>query len=223
MLFSSLFILGSQEPDTVESPAVETGISLSPYARPGESSGKFTRLEVAQTGLDFETKVVPDHELSRLYHSGFVAGGIAIGDVNGDGNPDIFCAGSARPSRLYVQVGDMKFEDATDTAGMTDPSNPWSVGASLVDFDNDGDLDLYLCNYLSPNQLWLNDGAGHFEERGAQFGVDITDASLMAYFGDLDNDGWLDLYLLTNRIYNEEGWIKDFDMVRGPDNELQLE
>ncbi len=223
MLFSSLFILGSQESDTVESQAVETGISLSPYARTGESSGKFTRLEVAQTGLDFATKVVPDHELSRLYHSGFVAGGIAIGDVNGDGKPDIFCAGSARPSRLYVQVGDMKFEDATDTSGMTDPSNPWSVGASLVDFDNDGDLDLYLCNYLSPNQLWLNDGSGHFEERGAEFGVDITDASLMAYFGDLDNDGWLDLYLLTNRIYNEEGWIKDFDMVRGPDNELQLE
>ncbi len=223
MFVSSFLILGSQESETTDLPVAETGISTTPYARQGESSGKFTRLEVTQTGLDFETKVVPDHELARLYHSGSVAGGIAIGDVNGDGNPDIFCAGSAQPSRLYLQVGEMTFEDATDAAGMADPSNPWTAGVSLVDFDNDGDLDLYLCNYLSPNQLWLNDGSGHFTERGAEFGVDVTDASLMAYFGDIDNDGWLDLYLLTNRLYSEEGWAKDFEIIRGPDNQLQLE
>ena len=148
-----------------------------PYVGGGNATGGFSRLDASETGVDFENVLDPDHQLSRLYHSGFVVGGIAIGDVNGDDRPDIFCAGTAQPSRLYLQVDDFKFTDVTADAGMEDPSNPWSIGASLVDFDNDGDLDLYLCNYLTPNQLWINDGQGRFEERAAEYGLAVIDAS----------------------------------------------
>lgn len=206
-----------------DTPVRATSIQTSPYLDIGLKEGRFSRVSPEDSGLNFHNTLDADHELARLYHSGFVVGGVAIGDANGDGRPDIFLAGTAQPSRLYLQVGDLKFKDATGESGMEDPSNPWSTGASWVDFDNDGDLDLYLCNYQSPNQLWINDGHGRFEERAADYGIAINDASLMSYFGDFDNDGWLDLYLLTNRFYHPDGWAREFELERGSNGNLEIE
>ncbi|MDE0821842.1 MAG: VCBS repeat-containing protein, partial [Opitutales bacterium] len=83
--------------------------------------------------------------------------------------------------------------------------NPWSAGSSLADIDNDGDLDLYVCNYEAANQLFLNNGKGHFTEVGTERGLDLLSASLMGYFCDYDLDGDLDLYVLCNRLYREGG------------------
>ena len=180
----------------------------------GVPTGSFTRLSAAETGIDFYPRLDSDHPRARLYHSVFATGGVAVGDIDGDEIPDVFCTGGPNANKLYRQVSPFKFKDITDAAGIINSEKTWSVGASLVDVDNDFDLDLYVCNYDSPNQLWINDGKGQFENRAAEYGVDFKDASVMAYFGDFDNDGFVDLYLLTNRLYYGGALVSKFNIRR---------
>ena len=167
---------------------------------------RFQRLSPQQTGVDFTVRVDPNHENRRLYHSGFVCGGVAVGDVDQDGRPDIYLVSGDGRNRLYRQLnGDgIRFEDVTDTAGVDGGEN-WGAGATMADFDNDGDLDIFLCNYNAPNYLYINNGEGRFTESGTAWQVDIQDACLSAAPCDYDRDGDLDLYLLTNRIYRKGG------------------
>ena len=92
----------------------------------------------------------------------------------------------------------------------------------FVDIENDGDLDIYVCNYNSPNELWIND-EGKFTEQAEDFGVDISDSSVMAYFADFDKDRFVDFYLLTNRLYFREGYVKDFKFQSLPTGEQVIE
>ncbi len=172
--------------------------------RIGTGSPRFARLSAAETGIDFTNRVDPEHPMRRLYHSGFVCGGVAVGDVDGDGLPDIFLSGAAQPNRLYRQVGDMRFEDVTAYAGIQDGGH-WGTGVTMVDIDNDGDLDIYVCNYDAPNQLYVNQGSGRFVERAEEWYLDIVESSMMVAMCDYDLDGDLDLYLLTNRFYRPDG------------------
>jgi len=164
----------------------------------------FRPLTAEETGIDFENPIDTDHPMKRLYHSGFVCGGIAVGDLNNDGKADMFLNSGPRPNRLYLQksgeAGALQFRDATEAAGLTESVDKWSTGVTMVDANNDGNLDLFVCNYDSPNQLYLNKGDGTFS-RPDNTGLDVADASLAASFADYDNDGDLDCYLLTNRYY----------------------
>jgi hypothetical protein len=164
----------------------------------------FERLPPSFTGVDFESRIEADHPMARLYHSGFACGGVAIGDIDDDGRPDIYLVNGPGPNRLYRQVDAFRFEDATESPGL-DGSDHWGTGATMADIDNDGDLDIYLCNYDAPNQLFLNRGDGTFLEAAAAFGVDVRDASLMPSFCDYDRDGDLDLFITTYRYYREGG------------------
>lgn len=202
-------------------PELTPGVSEAEFIEP-EATGKFTLMPASETNVDFAAMVPPNHPMSRLYHSAFVSGGVAIGDLDGDGKADIFCASGPDESRFYRQTGNFQFEDYTEKSGMAGNKDSWTVGVSLVDIDNDMDLDIYLCNYNTPNQLWLNNGKGEFIEVAKLFGVDIVDASVMAYFGDFDNDGFLDMYLLTNRLYYEKGLFTEFDIVT-VDNGFEIE
>ncbi len=185
-------------------------------------TGSFARLDGEQTGVNFRANCPPDHPMSRLYHSVFAAGGIAIADVDGDNRLDLFLANGPGNSRLYRQVADFQFEDVTSQSGL-EQSDHWNVGASFVDIDNDGDQDLYVCNYNQPNEMWINDGQGRFVERAKAMGLDIQSASVMGYFADFNNDGWLDVYLLTNRLYYEKGLVKDFRVGQDAMGRLVLE
>ena len=115
------------------------------------------------------------------------------------------------PNAVYLQTENkFQFEDVTGSVCKEIVgSDTWASGVSLADVDNDGDLDIYLCNYEAPNQLFVNqtssDGEIRFEECAAIAGVDVTDASHFANFCDYDNDGDLDFYLLTNRVESPEG------------------
>ncbi|MEZ6119086.1 MAG: VCBS repeat-containing protein [Pirellulaceae bacterium] len=222
-LVGSLLLLGCRQenstvttrtPETPDSADVDL-IRIKPL-RPGIASGKFQRLSPDQTKLDFVNRVYPNHPMKRLYHSGFICGGVAIGDVDGDGRPDVFCANGPDANRLFRQVDDFQFQDVSEQAGIGGGS-AWGAGAALKDIDNDGDLDLYVCNYESPNQLFINDGHGRFTERAAEFGLDVVNSSLMAAFCDYDCDGDLDVYILTNRIYQAGGRPNQppFRMVNG--------
>ncbi|MCA9265414.1 MAG: VCBS repeat-containing protein [Planctomycetales bacterium] len=142
--------------------------------------------------------------MSRLYHSGYVCGGVAVGDVDGDGRLDIYLVSGPEENRLYRQVDDFQFEDITGSANVSGERR-WGTGATFVDIDNDDDLDIYICNYDAPNQLYINDGRGRFTENAAAAGLNVHDACLMPSFCDYDRDGDLDVYLLTNRFYRAEG------------------
>lgn len=175
-----------------------------PLARRLESSGKFTRLDASATGIDFVCRLDPEHPLRRIFYSGYVCGGVAIGDVDNDGRADVFLVSGAEQNRLFRQVDDWKFEDVTSRAGVGG-GDAWGAGAALIDIDNDGDLDIYVCNYDSPNQLFINQGDLRFVEAAAAWGLDLVDASLFPAFADIDRDGDLDLYLLTNRYRRAGG------------------
>ncbi len=169
-----------------------------PTAPPGESM--FTQLDATQTGIDFENRIDWDNARKHLYMHSYAGGGVCIGDYDNDGRPDLYLTSQIKSDRLYRQTGDMVFEDVTDKAGVN-LGTAWGTGATFLDFDNDGDLDLYVCNYDAPNLLYVNQGNGTFVESAKKVGVDFRGASVMAAVADYDNDGYVDIYLLTNRMY----------------------
>ena len=164
----------------------------------------FCALKEEESGISFVNEVDDAHPMSRVYILGYACGGISIGDVDADGLVDIYCSGGASDSVLYRQVGDLRFEDVSGESGLS-VRGVWSTSSQLVDVDNDGDLDIHVCNYDAPNLLYLNDGQGQFTEVGAAAGIAIKDASLSAHFADYDNDGDLDYYLVINRLIREGG------------------
>lgn len=188
------------------------GIAARPLTAAVGDARDFRRLDAARTGIDFEIPIDNTHPLKRLYASGFFCGGVAVGDVDGDRLPDIFLVNGPGRNRLYRQIGDLRFEDITDRAKVGN-DDAWGVGATLVDIDNDGDLDIYLCNYDAANRLYINQGDATFVETAQTFGLDIVDCSLMPAFCDYDRDGHLDCYLLTNRYYREGGLPIDMKLI----------
>lgn len=195
--------LRSAQVDPRPLPASETTV-VGLGSRTGPAAAGFERLSPEQTGIDLVNRIDTDHPKKYLYFSGTMGGGIAIGDVDADGRPDIYCVNGPGGNRLYRQVGDLEFEDVTSAAGV-DGGDAWGTGASMADVNNDGWLDIYVCNYDSPNLLYINQGDGTFAERGAEYGVNLVDASMMGAFCDYDRDGDLDLYLLTYRFLRAEG------------------
>jgi enediyne biosynthesis protein E4 len=139
--------------------------------------------------------------LSREFDLGAVGTGVAIGDYDNDGLPDIFVVSKTGSCRLFHNLGNWKFEDVTEKAGVGDhgaAARIWKQGATFVDVNNDGLLDIYVCRFNAPNLLYINQGDGTFKEEAHAYGLDVTDGSVMAYFCDYDRDGWLDVFIQTN-------------------------
>ena len=175
--------------------------------RKGGDGSIFTSLSEAVTGVGFHNPIDTSHPLKRLYSLGYAAGGVAIGDLNGDGQPDLFFTSGPGKNAVYLQKpgGNLQFEEANE-AGVGG-GDYWGTGAVMVDIENDGDLDLYVCNYEAPNQLYVNDGKGLFTEQAELFGLAVVGACLMPTFADVDNDGDLDLYVLTNQFVRAGGQL----------------
>ena len=164
----------------------------------------FQQCQPEDTGVDFVHRFDLEHPRAYLYYSGTAVGGISLGDVNGDSLVDIYMAGAAGKNALWLNQGGMKFK-AMELPSALVGKNTWGTGVALVDIDNDGDLDLYQCNFGTPNQLFLNDGMGRYSEVSGAAGLDVNDASLQASFADIDNDGDLDMFLLCNEYYSPSG------------------
>lgn len=193
------------------------GLTVTPFTeRPEAASTRFVELNAADTGLDFTNPIDDQHPLRYLYASSMSTGGVAIADFDGDGQQDIFLASGPEGNKLFRQTGRMKFDDVTASAGVGG-GDSWAIGCAFADIDNDGDGDLYVCNYLTPNQLFLNQGDGSFVESAAEWGVDFADASHTPSFCDYDGDGNLDLYVMTNRWYRPEGFPSDQTIEQDPD------
>ena len=136
----------------------------------------------------------------REFTYGSVGTGVAIGDFDGDGRPDIFVVCKTGPNHLFRNLGDFHFEDVTEKAGVAGPVDAWKQGVAFVDINNDGRLDLYVCRFNAPNLLYINQGDGTFKEMAHDYGLDVVDACGMASFCDYDRDGFLDVYIQTNLL-----------------------
>ena len=163
----------------------------------------FTTLSPAETGVVTKNLYSDPAMWGRRYgvfSLGSTGTGVAIGDVDGDGLPDIYVVNKCAESRLYRNLGGFKFEDITERAGVAVPMGEWNQAAAFADVNNDGKLDLYVTRTGAPNLLFMNTGEGRFVERAAAAGVAVTDGSGMAAFCDYDRDGWLDFFLQTNLL-----------------------
>src|SRR3954462_410517 len=127
----------------------------------GDTPG-FTRLDSARSGIGFRNDV-SDSALMRNRYLGQGAG-VSIGDVDGDGRPDVFMARSEGCTALYRNLGDWKFENIAKASGLA-VCDRHSSGTALADLDGDGDLDLVLLATEGPNAVFINDGKAHFTER----------------------------------------------------------
>ncbi len=183
-------------------------IAEQPLAAPGAPAGQtmFTQLAPEEIGVQTENRYADPKMWGELYQEflfGAIGTGVAIGDYDGDGRPDIFVVSKTESCRLFRNLGGWKFEDVTRKAGVGDEGAAamiWKQGASFVDINNDGRLDLYVCRFNAPNLLYVNQGDGTFKEMAHAYGLDIKDACGMASFGDYDRDGWLDVYITTNLL-----------------------
>jgi hypothetical protein len=165
----------------------------------------FKRLTPQQTGITFANTITTDDSLNVQTDAYVYNGaGVAIGDINNDGLPDIFLAGNMVSSRLYVNKGNMRFADITQAAGVT--TDRWCTGVTMVDINNDGYLDIYVSVSGPPwstgasraNLLFINNGDGTFTESAAKYGIADTGFTTQAVFLDYNGDGYLDLFLLEN-------------------------
>ena len=178
----------------------------------------FERLDPAATGVAFENALAEGpgfNILNYLYY--YNGGGVAAGDVDGDGRPDLYFTANEGPNALYLNRtepgGPIRFEDVTEAAGVAGTSD-WDSGVTMADVDGDGRLDLYVSalgqyqGQRGRNELFLNEGPGpdgvpRFREAAAEVGLDFEGFGTQAAFFDYDRDGDLDVYLLNHAVHTD--------------------
>lgn len=168
------------------------------------SNNLFIKLPAEQTGVSFVNEIENQKNFNIFkYRNFYNGGGVAIGDVNNDSLPDIFFTANMKKNRLYINKGDFKFEDITDSAGVGG-NKPWSTGVVMVDINGDGFLDIYVSNAGNmegnnhDNDLYINNGDLTFTEKASDYNLAKSGFSTHAAFFDYDKDGDLDAYLLNN-------------------------
>jgi enediyne biosynthesis protein E4 len=169
-----------------------------------ESKPQFELLSPEITGINFSNDLVSTDEFNVYkYRNFYNGGGVAIGDINNDGLEDIYLTSNLNKNKLYLNKGNFKFEDITETAKVGG-AKAWSTGVSMVDINGDGFLDIYVCNSgdvkgdNKQNEFFINNGDLTFTERAEELGLDDKGFSTHASFFDYDKDGDLDVYLLNN-------------------------
>ncbi|MEM9674919.1 MAG: VCBS repeat-containing protein [Bacteroidota bacterium] len=184
------------------------GLLVSNLGVSQSGSKLFTLLSPKQTGIDFRNDIEDTKEHNILIYSNYYGGGgVGLGDVNNDGLLDIYFAGNLVGDQLYLNKGNLEFEDVTKQAGIED-NGGWSSGVLFGDVNNDGYQDIYVTRELydhqpeiRKNKLYINTfrktGKVGFAEMSAQYGVDNSERTRHATFLDYDKDGDLDLFLLN--------------------------
>jgi enediyne biosynthesis protein E4 len=160
----------------------------------------FNTVSSTHSGITFNNALSETQQLNYMLFDGLYQGaGVAVGDLNNDGLPDLYFAGNMTSNKLYLNKGNLKFEDITERAGANVPG--WSTGINIIDVNGDGWNDIFICRFLledenlRSNILLINNKDLTFTDRSAEFGLTHTDYSIMATFFDMDNDGDLDLYI----------------------------
>jgi hypothetical protein len=183
----------------------------------------FEALPSSRTNINFVNHLSDDDPpgiLDYLYF--YNGGGVAIGDVNNDGLPDIyFTANKKGANKLYLNKGNYQFEDITEHAGVTGLAD-WCSGVTMADVNNDGWLDIYVCavagklGFQGHNMLYINNHDGTFTEESAKYGLDFSGYSTQAAFFDADHDGLLDCFLLNQSDHMISMYGADTALRRQP-------
>lgn len=155
--------------------------------------------------LVFENRLTYSNDLNPYTYRNYYNGaGVGVGDFDHDGLDDIYFAGNQVDNKLFRNLGNFRFEDVTTQ--LLTCAGSWSTGISIVDINSDGLMDIYVCKAGPPegprrkNELFVNQGNWNFEEKAAEYGLDIKGFSVHASFFDFDKDGDLDCYILNNSI-----------------------
>ncbi len=181
--------------------AAFTLLAVSCGQKQDEQAVLFELTQPEETGVSFINTVPENDTLNQfVYHYLFNGNGVAAGDLNNDGLPELIFTGNEKPAVIYQNKGDFKFEDITAKSGLK--TSHWMSGITLADVNNDGFLDVYICRSgpdknaeHKRNLLFINNGNMTFTEKAAEWGVDDPGNATCATFFDMDNDGDLDLYL----------------------------
>ena len=184
---------------------------------------QFTKLAFGRTGIDFGNKITDSDTLNILDYLYFYnGGGVAIGDINNDGLPDIYFSSNQGSNKLYLNKGNFRFEDITEKAGVQGSGN-WKTGVTMADVNGDGWLDIYVCevgkykNLKGRNELFVNNGSSSvfnldkrpggevsFTEKAKEYGLDAEGFNTQATFFDYDRDGDLDMFLVNHSVHSTE-------------------
>jgi hypothetical protein len=183
------------------------GCSEDPKITSDESTYLLSKVSESESGIDFVNLVSEDPQHSIInyiyYYNG---GGVASGDINNDNLPDLFFVSNMGENKLYLNKGNLKFEDVSEKANIKGNAS-WQTGATMIDINNDGFLDIYICavsgllDFEGHNELYINNGDGTFTERAKEFGLDFTGYSTQAYFFDYDKDDDLDVYIVNHAVH----------------------
>lgn len=180
------------------------GLAIACAPKEKNEPALFQKVDAQVSGVNFTNELVYDDEFNiYTYRNFYNGGGVAIGDIDNDGLDDIYFTGNRQPNKLYRNLGNLKFEDISEKAGVAGQKG-WSTGVSLADINGDGFLDIYVCNSGDidgddkRNELFINQGDGTFSEEAEIYGLADKGFSTHAAFFDYDRDGDLDAYLLNN-------------------------
>ena len=172
----------------------------------------FEKLDSKKTHIDFSNNITETKDFNILDYLYFYnGGGVSAGDINNDGLVDLFFVSNQGKNKLYLNKGNMEFEDISTKAGIEGFSD-WKTGVTMADVNADGLLDIYVCavgNFKGmegSNELYINNGDLTFTEKANAFGLDFTGFSTQAAFFDYDKDGDLDCYLLNHAVHNTRSY-----------------
>lgn len=174
---------------------------------PSQKNYLLQKLSTKDTGVNFINQLKEDVDHSIINYIYFYNGsGLCAGDINNDGLSDLYFVSNQGENKLYLNKGSLKFEDISEKANVNSKSD-WNTGATMVDINNDGLLDIYLCSvsglldFKGHNELFINNGDGSFTEQAKEYGLDFTGYSTQSYFFDYDKDDDLDVFIVNHAIH----------------------
>ena len=190
----------------------------------GSSEPHFEQLSSFRTGIDFNNYLEESDDLNVLNYTYFYnGGGVATGDLNNDGLPDVVFTGNMVRNKIFVNEGDFKFRDVTTTSGIADKQG-WCTGVTLVDINTDGWLDIYICRSADvdparrSNLLFINNHDLTFTEKAAEYGLADQGYSTQSAFFDYDRDGDLDAVVINHSLKKYTSGVSDNPGLRKEDN-----
>lgn len=174
----------------------------------------FQLVDVKTTNVTFQNNLIPTNNhniLDYLYY--YNGAGVAVGDINNDGLPDVFFTANQEKNKLYLNKGNFIFEDISEKANVSGNSD-WNTGTVMADVNGDGFLDIYVCAVVGinglrgANELYINNGNSTFTESAQEYGLNFQNYTTTAAFFDFDNDGDLDMYLLNHAVHTQNSFGK---------------
>lgn len=180
------------------------------------SAKLFTQVSSSESGITFNNTLEETLESNYYqYLYTYIGGGVSAGDINNDGLIDLYFTSNQAEDKLYLNKGNFQFEDITAKAGITNNIG-FNTGVSMVDINNDGFLDIYVCrggwlddNNKFANLLYINNRDNTFTEKAKEHGLDDSSRTIHATFFDYDNDNDLDVYISNSPNIEGKSKIQD--------------